>query len=216
MKKRTKGKSRGRKISGTSKRMISTVPRHSFNAKLIDTGRRRVCHVFAQAEQRIFCRTKLQLNAIAICDAQVRTRELGTSCPLGYVHIVHRSTKKRTALERERERSKRENVKVPGAIEDGRRENREKEDDAHVHLRETGNGYDGNKAKKDGNGKLMAGATVGHRNGTARYINSLLDERRCFCVLRSATIFVHLSCAIGVTSRVPRPTIHAMKTRISR
>lgn len=107
MKKRTKGKSRGRKISGTSKRMISTVPRHSFNAKLIDTGRRRVCHVFAQAEQRIFCRTKLQLNAIAICDAQVRTRELGTSCPLGYVHIVHRSTKKRTALERERERDRR-------------------------------------------------------------------------------------------------------------
>lgn len=117
---------------------------------------------------------------------------------------------------RQRERSKRENVKVPGAIEDGRRENRENEDDAHVHLRETGNGYDGNKAKKDGNGKLMAGATVGHRNGTARYINSLLDERRCFCVLRSATIFVHLSCAIGVTSRVPRPTIHAVKTRISR
>lgn len=107
MKKRTKGKSRGRKISGTSKRMISTVPRHSFNAKLIDTGRRRVCHVFAQAEQRIFCRTKLQLNAIAICDAQARTRELGTSCPLGYVHIVHRSTKKRTALERERERDRR-------------------------------------------------------------------------------------------------------------
>ena len=38
--------------------------------------------VFAQAEQRIFCTAKLQLNAIAICDAQARTRELGSSsCP---------------------------------------------------------------------------------------------------------------------------------------
>lgn len=30
-------------------------------------------------------------------------------------------------------------------------------------------------------------------------INPSLDERRCFCDLRSATIFAHLSCAIGVT-----------------
>ncbi|KOC66689.1 hypothetical protein WH47_00898, partial [Habropoda laboriosa] len=32
-----------------------------------------------------------------------------------------------------------------------------------------------------------------------RCINPSLDERRCFCDLRSATIFAHLSCAIGVT-----------------
>lgn len=30
-------------------------------------------------------------------------------------------------------------------------------------------------------------------------INPPLDERRCFCDLRSATIFAHSFCAIGVT-----------------
>jgi len=84
-----------------------------------------------------------------------------------------------------------------------------------VRLRETGNGYgpgwtDGRMG--DSHGGVKAGGNEEReervQGGATRVwtaatepprINPPLDERRCFCDLRSATIFAHSFCAIGVT-----------------
>ena len=157
--------------------------------------------VFAQAEQRIFCTAKLQLNAIAICDAQARTRELGSflspsfpACPGSPSRGVSTNRPKKRATP-DREENGRRPVRM---TKDDRRQRTKKRMMTHMCIYakpETDiteeRGWKRENQWKGGGRSGGGRRTAGHRDGTTRYMNSLVHERRCFCDLRSAIQYLH-------------------------